>query len=314
MYDRGAAVIGGHMKKNDVYLYGMILISNSFLLSGSYPEPDTYGEIKTRYTLPGGETGTAATVLSNFGCSVIMDGTYMGNSTYPQIVDFYKDKSVDTTKLFLDKTFDGLEDYVIIDSNTRTPFGTFADYYSNGLKRWNEPLEADVINSKVAGIDPWFGEMTDKMVTICTENEIPYVTIDCPYDSDLHKNCAVNVLSNEFISANYPGEDRNELVNKYIKSTKGLVIFTLGAKDIVYGRKDNSDVILPKHFKPYSVHVVSTLGAGDSFKAGCIYAVLQNMNDEDIVRFAAATAACACSTFPLPLNPPELAQIETLCR
>ena len=49
--------------KYDFYLYGMILRTNSFLLDGDYPEPDTYGEIAQRYTLPGGETGTAATVL-----------------------------------------------------------------------------------------------------------------------------------------------------------------------------------------------------------------------------------------------------------
>ena len=49
--------------KYDFYLYGMILRTNSFLLDGDYPEPDTYGEIAQRYTLPGGETGPAATVL-----------------------------------------------------------------------------------------------------------------------------------------------------------------------------------------------------------------------------------------------------------
>src|SRR5690554_5367401 len=113
------------MKKTDVYLYGMILITNSFLLRDRYPEPDTYGEISEKHTLPGGETGTCATVLSSLGCSVKMDGTYMGTKTYPQIIDFYSDKSVDTSSLYLDSDFQGLEDYVIIDKDTRTPLGTF---------------------------------------------------------------------------------------------------------------------------------------------------------------------------------------------
>lgn len=299
------------MMKNDVYLYGMILITNSFLLKDSYPEPDTYGEISKKYILPGGETGTAATVLSNFGCSVIMDGTSMGTQTYPKIIDFYRDKSVDTSGLYFDKTFDGLEDYVIIDKNTRTPFGTFGDYYSNGLKRWHEPKEEDILNSKVVGLDPWFEEMSLKVVDLCKNNHIPYVTIDCPYDSEIHKNCEVNILSNEFISANYPDMDRSELLQEYMNNTNGLVIFTLGAKDIRYGRKgyNNNNAL---SFKPYSVKVVSTLGAGDSFKAGCIYGVLKDMSDDDIVHFAAATAACACSVFPLPLNPPSLNQVNGL--
>jgi len=298
------------MKTNDVYLYGMILITNSFLLKDTYPEPDTYGEIAKRYCLPGGETGTAATVLSSFGCKVIMEGTFMGTHTYPQILEFYKDKTVDTSKLFLDSTFDGLEDYVIIDKQTRTPFGTFGQYYSDGLKRWNDPKEEDILTCKVVGLDPWFEEKTQKVVTICKDNGIPYVTIDCPFDSDTHKYSSVNILSNEFISTNYPKEDRNLLIKKYMENTNGLVIFTLGSKDISYGRKNDSDQI--QHFKPYSVEVVSTLGAGDSFKAGCIYAVLNNMKDDEIVHYAAATAACACKVFPLPLNPPSIHQVENM--
>ncbi|NLV35204.1 MAG: carbohydrate kinase family protein [Clostridiaceae bacterium] len=296
------------MKKNDVYLYGMILITNSFLLRDAYPEPDTYGEITQKYSLPGGETGTCATVLANYGCSVIMDGTYMGKNTYPQILKFYQDKSVDTSRLFFEADYDGLEDYVLIDKNTRTPFGTFAQYYSDGLKRWNRPLDEDIIASRVAGIDPWFEDQTLKVSRICKANGIPYVTIDCPYDSELHQNSSINVISNEFISTNYKDADRSSLFEKYISNTEGLVFFTLGSKDIMYGRKGQ----VPRHFKPYTIDVVSTLGAGDCFKAGCVYALLQNMSDEDTVRFAAATAACACSVFPLPLNPPTLEKVRAL--
>lgn len=300
------------MKKYDVYLYGMILVTNSFLLRDEYPKPDTYGEILKRYTLPGGETGSAATVLSSLDCNVLMDGTYMGRYTYPKIVDFYRDKKVDTSKLYLDETFEGLEDNVLIDKDTRTTFGTFIQYYSDGFKRWNDPLEEDITGADVVGLDPWFDDKTNKVVMICREHQIPYVTIDCPYDSDTHRYSSINVLSNEFISANYPNEDRIELFHKYIENSNGLVIFTLGSKDILYGRKKDDMNSLPKHFSPYPVEVVSTLGAGDSFKAGCVYALLKQMNDEEIVSFAAATAGCACSTFPLPLNPPTLEQIKAL--
>jgi sugar/nucleoside kinase (ribokinase family) len=297
---------------HEVYLYGMILITNSFLLKDSYPEPDTYGEIAKRYFLPGGETGTAATVLANLGCSVAMDGTCMGNLTYPKILDFYKDKSVDTSKLCLDPTFDGLEDYVLIDKNTRTPFGTFGQYYSDGLKRWHDPEAIDILAAKVVGLDPWFEDKSEKVAILCKDNGIPYVTIDCPYDSMIHKYSSVNIISKEFTSMNYPMESRESLYQKYIDGSDGLVIFTLGAKDILYGRKGQTADSLPKHMKPYQVEVVSTLGAGDSFKAGCIYAVLKQMGDDDIVRFAAATAGCACTAFPLPLNPPSLDHINQL--
>lgn len=66
--------------------------------------------------------------------------------------------------------------------------------------------------------------------------------------------------------------------------------------------------------KPLDVEVKSTLGAGDTFKAGCVYALLHGMNDEETVRFASACSAVAISRFPLPLNPPKLSEARELIK
>ncbi|SFR96769.1 PfkB family carbohydrate kinase [Anaeromicropila populeti] len=296
------------MNQHDVYLYGMILITNSYLLAGKYPEPDTYGEITQKYVLPGGETGTSATVLASLGCQVKMDGTHMGKNTYPKIAKFYEDKTVDITSLYLDDSFDGLEDYVIIDQTTRTPFGMFQQYFSDEKKRWNAPLEEDIISCKVAGIDPFFQAQSEKTAELCQKHHKPFVMIDAPYDSILHQYSSIHVISTEFIHNQYPEADRNQLFEEYTQRTNGLVLFTHGAKDIMYGRKGEP----VRHFQPYRVPVVSTLGAGDTFKAGCVYALLHQMNDEETVKFASAAAASACSSFPIPLDPPTLEKIERI--
>lgn len=62
--------------KLDVYLYGQVLGTHSFLLRDGFLRPDEYSEIREQYFLPGGETGTAATVLDSLGVSVRMDGTW----------------------------------------------------------------------------------------------------------------------------------------------------------------------------------------------------------------------------------------------
>ena len=43
-----------------------------------------------------------------------------------------------------------------------------------------------------------------------------------------------------------------------------------------------------------------------------MYALLHNMADDDLVRFASACSGIAISRFPLPLNPPTLAEVEAL--
>ena len=56
----------------------------------------------------------------------------------------------------------------------------------------------------------------------------------------------------------------------------------------------------------------STLGAGDTFKAGCVYGLLHGMSDDELVRFASACSAVAISRFPIQLNPPTLEEVEKL--
>ena len=75
-----------------------------------------------------------------------------------------------------------------------------------------------------------------------------------------------------------------------------------------YGRKGEGI----HRMKPFDVEVRSTLGAGDTFKAGCVYGLLHGMADADLVRFASACSAVAISRFPLPLHPPKPEEVRAL--
>jgi sugar/nucleoside kinase (ribokinase family) len=294
----------------EVYLYGMVLASTSFLLKGGFLRPDEYSEISEIYRLPGGETGTCATVLASLGVDVRVDGNHIGYEVEPVLKEFYKDKSVCLDSLYFDKSYKGLEDYIIIADGVRSPMGTFAEYYTSGRKQWNHPKEEDIAGCLAAAIDPYFEEASETAARLCVSHGKPYVTIDCKYDSYIHRNAAVSVISNEGIHNNYPGRTREDLLQLFIENSNGLTIMTNGSKRFSYGRKGQEI----KSFDPFKVQVVSTLGAGDTFKAGCVYGLLKGMEDDELVRFASACSAVAISRFPLPLNPPKLEEIEKLIR
>lgn len=175
------------MKKCDVYCYGMIIKSNSFLLQNGFLKPDEYSEISAKYEFPGGETGTCATVLSSLGVSVRLDGTHIGYDSEKLVRDFYAPKTVNIDSLKFDKDFSGLEDYVIISGDTRSPMGTsgkfFSEAFSKGPRRWSVPNENDIIGCGAAAIDPFFGEESQLAAELCVKHGVPYVTIDCKYDS-----------------------------------------------------------------------------------------------------------------------------------
>lgn len=294
-----------------IYLYGMIAGSNSFLLN-EFPKPDEYSEIRQSYRFPGGETGTCATVLASLGADVKIDGNHIGRNVAPLVKEFYKNISVDIDSLYFDDSYEGLEDHVWISGDARTPFGTFgkffSDAYNTGNRRWNKPREADIAGCDAAAIDPFFWEDSDMAAEYCLKHGKPYVTIDCAYDSYIHRNSAVSVISGEGLQNTYPGKTRQELFPLFQENGAGLTIITNGGKEFFYGRKGGEI----KSFTPYKVNVVSTLGAGDSFKAGCTYALAKGMSDDEIVSFASACAAAAISRYPLQLDPPTISEINKI--
>ena len=295
-------------KTPEVYLFGQVLGTHSFLLKDGFLQPDEYSEIGEQYFLPGGETGTAATVLDSLGVPVRMDGTWIGTEVAPMLVSFYADKQVDLSPLRIMEDDPGIMDYVVIAGLVRSPMGRFRTLFSTGKRWWSIPKEEDIAGCRAAAIDPFFREESLLAAEICRRHRIPYVTIDSRHDSELHRHAAVNVVSKECTGTDYAGMAPETVMELMMRETDGLTILTQGGGDMLYGRKGG-----PLHrMKPFAVEVRSTLGAGDTFKAGCVYGLLHGMGDGDLVRFASACSAIAISRFPLPLNPPRLEEVQAL--
>jgi len=297
-------------KKPEAYLFGQVLGTHSFLLKDGFLQPDEYAEIGAQYFLPGGETGTAATVLDSLGVSVRMDGTWIGTEVAPMLQDFYREKQVDLSPLYIWQDDPGVMDYVVIAGLVRSPMGRFQTLFATGKRWWSIPKEQDIVGCKAAAIDPFFGNETLLAMEICRRHGIPYVTIDSPHDSPLHRHAAVNVVSKECTGEHYIGIEPEAVMEQLMETAEGLTILTQGGGDMLYGRRGEAI----HRMKPFSVEVKSTLGAGDTFKAGCVYGLLHGMSDEELVRFASACSAVAISRFPLPLHPPKLEEAEALIR
>lgn len=289
-----------------VYMHGQILGTHSFYLRDGFLQPDEYSELSARYFLPGGETGSAATVLASLGVSVKIDGTHIGTEVAPMLKAFYRDKSVNLDSLFFDPDYTGLMDYVVVAGLVRSPMGFFQALYQNHEKRWNMPCEEDIAGAEVVGIDPFFQEETAETARLCVKHGVPYVTIDSPHTDYLHQHAAVNVVSKECLAAHYTGEAKEAVFDKLIQTTDGLVIITTGHNDMLYGRRSTGLHRMPV----FQTEVKSTLGAGDTFKAGCIYGLLHHFPDDKLVRFASACSSVAISRYPLPLHPPTLDEVN----
>lgn len=293
----------------DIYLYGMVLMTRSMRLRGNEITIDGYNDAEKIFFMPGGETGVAAIVLRSLGCSVRIDGNHLGNDTYPPLADFYTKVGIDFSPLTYDKGYSGLIDYVMISGEDRTCFGEFGSFYASGENRWNTPNEQHIKGVRAAGIDPFYGKDADLAAFYCIKNCIKYVTIDCEYNSYIAKNASVAVISGEYVRGRYPNMTSEQALKLYTDSCDGLIIITGGKGKILYGRKGEQ-----KTKNAFKVKVQSTLGAGDTFKAGCVFGLYKGLDDDRLVETAAACASTACSKFPIPTNPPTLEEVNELIR
>ena len=109
------------------------------------------------------------------------------------------------------------------------------------------------------------------------------------------------MVSESYLRSKFPDRPLEPVFQEYLQATRGLVIFTLGEHGGWYGRPGTA----LQTYAAYPVTAVDTTCAGDSFRAGIVFGLLQGWNDERLVEFGAAVAAIVCTRTPGALNAPS---------
>lgn len=293
------------MKNFDVYAYGVIAASELHLLTMPFPTPDGYAEIAESHFMTGGEALNSAIVLSRLGVSVQLDGNWIGNTPAGErLLATIRSYAIDAQRLRVQPGFAGVREIVFSDERNRTIFGNYVDLLST-TRKWNIPQKDDVARARMVCVDPPFQAESALVGAYAVELGIPFVSIDCPYDTPLSSAAAAVILSGEYRNRAYPQADLAELFAAYQQRAHGLVVFTVGDDAVLYGRKGAPI----RQFKPYPVQVIDSAGAGDSFRAGVIYGMLQQWDDNQTIQYAAAVAGLVCASFPGVLNSPTHAEV-----
>jgi sugar/nucleoside kinase (ribokinase family) len=289
-----------------VYLYGMITASTVYLIDDSFafPQPNEYAEIKCSYPSVGGEAVNSAIMLSKFGITTKLDGNWINQDHADKNFKLLSPFNIDISRLTV-KPACGTEEIVISDKTSRTIFGNFARFHS-GKKQWNTPREEDIQNASMVCLDPYFKEEALHVSQMCVQHNKPYITIDCKHTDFIAQQAEALIISHELRNQEYSNEDVIELFEKYQTHCKGLIIFTFGSDELWYARNGQQ---IQKH-SPYQITPVDTTGAGDSFRAGVAYGLLNLWDDKQIIDFASAVAACVCLSIPHTLNAPGIEGIR----
>lgn len=288
----------------DVYSYGIIAQSTLCTLEGDFPPPAGYAEIAKvaafGHTVGGEATGSAY-VLARLGVGTRLDGSWLStDEASHQIVGLLSDIGVDCSKITLRDDAEGIREFVFSDTETRTVFGNYGRMLGGG-RTWNEPSGDDIRASQIVCLDPFLGDESTQAAEICVEAGTPYVSIDVAPESQIGRQAAVLIVSDEFLTRSVGIRDRTEAFAAYAEECSGLVILTNGASPVLFGsRGTGSDL-----FTPFPIEVQDTTGAGDAIRAGIIYGLLKGLNGTQLIRTGCAVAGMVCESMPGFINSPS---------
>ena len=292
-----------------MYAYGVVASATLHRIQGPFPRADGYGEVTQSFPFAGGEAANSAIVLSRLGQRVTIDGTWVGaTSGGISAVDILKRSGVDTSSLKILRKDAGLWEIVISDGPSRTVFGNYGMRMKSRI--WNAPSKARMTQSRIICLDPALGQESILAGRMARTLNIPYVTLDCPYEAELCWEAAALIVSHDFLSWKYPKTGAASLFSRYRKRVRGLVVFTFGSGRIHYARAGGPE----QTCYPYLVRPIDTTGAGDAFRAGIVFGLLKHWPDHQTIRYAAAVAAMVCTTAPAAVHGPRHADVLAFLR
>lgn len=135
------------------------------------------------------------------------------------------------------------------------------------------------------------------------------VTSDLEHPSDSVERLIAAVtypIFEQNLPATLTGErDPERALRKLRRLNDGLLVMTRGAEGSVALDGDEF------HTAPaFAVNVVDATGAGDVFRAGFIYGLLQKWGVAEMLRFANATAAVSCTRLGAIPSVPKLCEVQ----
>jgi len=181
---------------------------------------------------------------------------------------------------------------------------------SEQLKVPFQEVQVSALHGRVVHIDDDDPELALHAVTIARSGGTP-VTSDLEHVSDRVEQLIASVtfpIFEQNLPARITGErDPERALRKLRRLNDGLLVMTRGDEGSVALDGDTF------HVAPaFCVKVVDVTGAGDVFRAGFIYGLLQKSSVPDRLRFANAAAALSCTRLGAIPSVPTLSEVQAL--
>lgn len=287
-----------------VLCYGRLHVLNGVRLPAP-PSPGRSLHVTADYYRVGGEAAMVALALARWGVVPAVMGNALGEDAYTEMI---------WQELHRRRYGRIHTDWLTTDPHVRTPFTrllttpqeqSIALYYWHEQARWPLPTDEHMQQVRLFTTDSHAGEAGIAAARLAHAHGVPVITADVMPTHPLAALSTITITSQTTLRR-HTQDDLETVAHRLREQGVLTVVFTHGSEPIRVLDADGEWHTFPS----FPLPPVDTSGAGDIFRAGFLYGVLNAWPLEQTVRFAAAAAALWVN-LPTPLkHAPTLEEID----
>lgn len=295
------------MQSASVLCYGEIDL-DSYLAVSVLPSTDRSAYVKNEFDNIGGAAANTAVWLAHWGTPVKLVGHELGDDRYGQLVrdQFALYPYLDTQ-------------HIVYHQNQQTPRCqclVTPDGERTFIMHWLDdiittPLRSDMLTDiKWLNLD-MSGPLAPRLdaARLACTHHVPVLVNDIySVDHPLLEFVDIIVISAALLRVKQPDSDPIEFAKMLQKQGNCDVIITDASQPVTVLLKSGKRILC----YPPSVAVVDSTGAGDIFKAGLLYGLVQGLPISEAVRWAIAGGAAKVGLAGTTLHLASLSTVEEL--
>ena len=262
--------------------------------------------VTSRHLIMGGQTATVTAACAALGLRTGYIGAFGSDANGGLARNALMSRGVDLTHtVFADAPNRGA--LILVDAGGRR---TVLWHRSERLMVPAELLTPDAVSARVVHVDD-----DDPQLALTAARAARLAGAIVTSDIEHPADCVEQIISSvthpifeQHLPSRLTGErDSERALRKLRRLNSGTMVITLGEEGAVALEGDRF------HAAPaFPVTVADATGAGDVFRAGFIYGLLQNWTVPEILRFANATAAVSCTRLGAIPSVPTLDEVRAL--
>jgi sugar/nucleoside kinase (ribokinase family) len=289
-----------------VFCYGEVGVDNLIRVPRlPSPEVAVFPTNET-YTI-GGAAANTAVWLGKWNVDVGLSGNQVGVDRYGQdLLDWLSEfPSINLDNLVQDEVGSTPYCRVMVTPDGERSFLIFGYPQSPKTILTREMLGS----SKFLALDLYGGQERLAAARVAHELEVSTVIGDVIWlEHEVLPLTSIATNSGAYIRQEFPGIDLRDHSRKLQAGCKGIVVTTDGAGPIHVIDPEGAEFsVLPPRVEPRDA-----TGAGDAFRAGLIYGLIEGWTLEQSVCFGAAAGAFSVQQEGAASNPIEIAQVRAI--